>query len=320
MASLIDAFNGGSRDMVDAAVQKDIKTNRHGYRLRASEIADPCERKLYAGLRWLYKPEQTDPRKQRIFDIGNITEDRVIADLKKVEDFEVIDTEWNAHKWRDEQIGVAFADGHGYGYLDLTIKGLSEAPQTWHVGEVKSANQTDFNALQKHGVKKKKPLWYGQISIYMLKQNFDRGIFFIECKNDQQRLFERVEFDYQYATQLEVKAERIVYAPMPPVRATADPSDGICLFCRAKEWCWADRHVDIPRTCRSCTHIEPISGGKWACNKVPSCARTLSRDEQEAGCKDYLVNPDMRHWAKLEINAGDMKHVYSDGHVEEVRP
>lgn len=188
-----------------------------------------------------------------------------------------------------------------------------------HVGEIKSASQTDFNAVQERGVKKKKPLWYGQIQMYMYKRSRDRGVVFVECKNDQQRHYERVNFEYDYAAQLEVKAERIAFAMQPPVRIPLTSDDRMCMWCRAKDWCWAKKHVDIPRTCRSCTHVEPISGGKWVCNRVPACARELSRDEQEAGCDSYLVLPELRHWTHLETNAGDFKHIYADGHIEEVR-
>ena len=296
MASLIDVFNSQTRDLIDAAVEAEIKPARHGYRLRASEIADPCERKLWAGLRWLYAPEQTKARNQRIFDVGNNVEDRYIADLRKVEQFEVVDSEWNDYKWKDEQIGISFGDGHGYGYLDLEVLGLPEAPKTWHVGEVKSASQTDYNALLKHGVQAKKPLWYGQGQLYAHIRGRTRIVFFVECKNDQQRNPFRLEYDAHYAMNLVVKAERIAFADVPPVRAFSKPDDRGCLFCRAKEWCWTEKPIDIPRTCRSCVHVEPISKGKWACNRNPACARPLKREDQEAGCEHHEFIPSVKHW------------------------
>lgn len=290
----IDFLSNNTAIALDVSIAKRAEPRRQGYRIKASEIADPCERKLWASFRWISPVEVIDPKKQRIFDMGNYIEACMVRDFKAMPGVEVKDVEYDEDgQPTDKQIGVSFADGHGFGYLDGRMLGVVEAPKTPHVLEVKSMKNTDFNATVKHGVMKEKPLHYAQCQIYMHKTGDTRTLYAFECKNTSERHFERIEYDFTFATQLEAKAERIAFAERAPVRAFDDPDAFPCSFCNHRSWCWK-LTVDLPaRSCRTCAHVTPLSGGRWMCERKGSGKSDLTREDQEAGCKMHLYNPDM---------------------------
>lgn len=288
----IDFLANNTSIALDKSIDDRAEPRRQGYRLKAGDIADPCARKLWAGLRWISEPEIINAKKQRIFDLGNYIEDKMIEDLRAMPGMMLKDRETDEDGLpTDRQVGVPFADGHGYGYIDCLLYGVPEAPNTVHVCEIKSMKNTDFNATVKHGVLKNKPLHYGQFQMYMHKLGYDRALYAFECKNTSERHFERVEYDFTYAAALEAKAEQIAFADHAPVRAHADPDTFPCSFCNHRTWCW-QLTADLPkRTCRTCAHVSPMSGGRWTCSKHEN--RSMSREEQEAGCHLHLFNPDM---------------------------
>lgn len=256
---------------------------RDGRSISVSTLAEECGRKLWFDFRWVSPHEQITGRQLRLFETGNIEENRWIENLR------TIGCEVVSHEPNGKQIMVEACSGHVRGYLDSEILGLPEAPKTIHVGEMKSHNLKSFTALKKDGVKTSKPLHYAQLQTYMYLRGRDRGIYLAVCKDNDELYAERVEIDHEHVMRLFTRAQRIIDATDPPAKLHEDPNAKMAFACG---WC---RHRPIchdgewPRiNCRTCIYSSPEAGGQWACARF---SKPLSFDEQQQGCPAHLYLP-----------------------------
>jgi len=256
---------------------------RDGKTIPASQIAEECGRKLWYDFRWTTPHEHIEGRTLRIFETGNLEEERWIDNLRMI-GCEVVDRQEDGR-----QIRVDLCGGHVGGYLDSEILGLPEAPATWHVGEIKSHNLKSFTALKKDGVQKSKPLHYGQMQTYMHARSRDRAIYLAVCKDNDELYAERIQYDVEYTTRLLARAERIIDASEPPAKLHEDPDAKMafaCGWCKHRSTC---HDGAWPRSnCRTCLYSTPEQGGTWSCSRF---AKPLSLDEQKAGCEAHLFLP-----------------------------
>ncbi|WP_019999031.1 hypothetical protein [Aureimonas ureilytica] len=256
---------------------------RDGRSISVSTLAEECERKLFYDFRWVSENETPQGRTLRIFESGNIEEDRWVENLRMI-GCEVVDRDENGR-----QIMVEACDGHVRGYLDSEILGLPEAPKTIHVGEMKSHNLKSFTSLLKDGVRIAKPLHYGQLQTYMYRRGRSRGIYLAVCKDDDRLYAERMELDTEYVLRLLARADRIIKSNDPPSKLHEDPEAKMAFAC---QWC---RHRPVCHhnawsraNCRTCLFASPEGGGSWSCARFH---KPLSIDEQQAGCPAHLFLP-----------------------------
>ncbi|MBZ9659810.1 oxidoreductase [Mesorhizobium sp. ESP-6-4] len=262
---------------------EDNAESRDGRSISVSTLAEECERKLYYDFRWVSPQEVINGRTLRIFESGNIEEERWIENLRMI-GCEVVDRDDNG-----KQIMVEACGGHVRGYLDSEILGLPEAPKTIHVGEIKSHNAKSFAKLVKEGVRVAKPLHYGQIQTYMYRRGRDRGIYLAVCKDTDELYAERLELNVEFVVRLLARAQRIIDAGEPPAKLHEDPNHKMafaCGWCRHKPIChdYAPARVN----CRTCLYSTPEDGGSWSCARF---SKPLSIDEQAAGCPAHLTIP-----------------------------
>lgn len=259
---------------------EDANEQRDGKTIPASQIAEECERKLWFDFRWVSPHEHIEGRKLRLFETGNIEEERWIENLRRI-GCEVVDRQDDGR-----QIRIDLCGGHVGGYLDSEILGLPEAPKTWHVGEIKSHNLKNFTALKKDGVKASKPLHYAQMQTYMHARGRERAIYLAVCKDNDELYTERVNYDAEYCLRLMAKADRIIHAHDAPARLSNKPDFYACGWCRHKPAC---HDGAWPRSnCRTCLYSSPEEGGSWSCARF---SKPLSLDEQKAGCSAHLFLP-----------------------------
>jgi hypothetical protein len=262
---------------------EDNSESRDGRSISVSTLAEECERKLYYDFRWVSPQEQINGRTLRIFESGNIEEERWIENLRMI-GCEVVDRDDDG-----KQIMVEACGGHVRGYLDSEILGLPESPKTIHVGEIKSHNAKSFAKLLKEGVRKSKPLHYGQIQTYMYRRGRERGIYLAVCKDTDELYAERLELDLEYVVRLLARAQRIIDANEPPAKLHEDPSHKMafaCGWCRHKAVC--HEHATARVNCRTCLYSTPEDGGSWSCARF---SKPLSIAEQAAGCPAHLTIP-----------------------------
>lgn len=275
-----------------------------GRTISISTLAEECPRALWYAFRWVSQPEPITGRQYRLFETGNLEEDRWIDNLRMI-GCEVVDCGEDGR-----QIGVSACGGHVKGKLDSEILGLPEAPKTWHVGEMKSHNAKSFAALKKDGVQKSKPLHYCQLQTYMYLRGRDRGIYLAVCKDTDELYAERLHLDAEYVMRQLARAQHIIDAHDLPGRLSDNPEFFKCRFCRHLDVC---HNNEQPRVnCRTCLFSTPEPDGTWSCSRW---AKPLSHDEMQAACPAHLWLPGLIDGEQIDADeaAGTVTYRLRDG-------
>lgn len=249
--------------------------------LGASIIGHACERYLWLAFRWAGR-EAFDGRMLRLFAYGQALEGRLVTELRAI-GIEVHDVDDAGRQWRVSDHG-----GHFGGSLDGAGSGFAEAPATWHVLEFKSSNDKLFAELQTNGVRQAKPMHFAQMQVYMGLTGMERAFYLVENKNTSALYQERVHFDAVEFERLRARALRVITAPEPPPRLSADPAWYACKWCHFHAQCHG---TDAPAVnCRTCAHATPELDGeaRWSCAQH---RRDLSFGEQLAGCDGHRYIP-----------------------------
>jgi len=243
----------------------------------AGEIGVECDRAVWLAFRRASVPETITWRKRRIFERGNIEEDRLL-DLLRLIGIEVT----------DQQARVRGAGGHLRGKIDAQATGIPDASATEHVVECKSAKASSFAKLAREGVKKAMPLHFATLQFYMYKRGLTRCLYMCSCKDDEDLHLERVELDIEFAMRAEARIERIIAMDEPPARLCSKRDDFRGMFCRQAEVCWGETMARVH--CRTCLFSTPLMDGNagWDCSRF---SKPLSLAEQNDGCPAHLYIP-----------------------------
>lgn len=273
--------------------------------LGGSEIGETCERRLWYSFRWAFT-ENIEGRIVRLFETGNREEDRVVDDLKKIGCTVFVADPKTGKQYRFEDHG-----GHYSGGLDGVLKGLPDAPRTWHLLEVKTHNKKSFDHLKQHGVQKSKPKHYAQMQDYMRRAKLTRAVYVGVHKDTDRIHVERIEYVGKEATALLKKALRIIQSKEPPGKISEDPSWYECKFCPAHAQCHEEKVANTG--CRTCVHATPELDGhqRWTCARY-KC--DIPEDNQRTGCESHLHIPALVPYAE-PMDAGDdwIKYKMKDG-------
>lgn len=259
--------------------------------ISVGEIGNPCDRALYYNLRWASAPEDIEGRKVSIFRTGDMWEERMVADLEAV----------GVEVW-GQQERVRLAHGHVRGKIDGRALGLIEAPKTEHLMEFKSSNTKAFKLIKKDGCRKAKPLHFAQCQVGMHALGLTRAGYMVTNKDDDERYFERLEYDADYSIRALARAERVIFSSEPPAKLHEDPTAKMafeCGWCRHKAVC---HERAMPRVhCRSCLHSSPEQhgDGAWSCGRF---TKPLSIDEQREGCGAHLFVPALVPWQQIDFD------------------
>lgn len=261
--------------------------------LGASLIGQSCDRALWYTFRWATQASH-EPRILRLFARGQREED-VMATLLRQAGVNLLQT--------DPATGQQFRFGSGHfgGSMDGACVGLTDAPKTWHVVEMKTHNTKSFNDLVKKGVKDSKPTHWAQMQCYMAWTGMDRALYMAVCKDDDRLHLERIDADKEAAQRLMDRAQRIIASPVPLDGISDDPEWFECKWCDHKDTCHGTA-APLP-TCRSCTHSTPEPGGAWTCGRHSN--KALSTAEQQDGCTAHRYIPILlKNWA-TPVDASD---------------
>lgn len=275
--------------------------------IRGSAIGHPCERHLFYRFRWAAEPEQFSGRMLRLFETGNVEEDRMVAYLRMAGvTVEAVDPATG------EQWEVVALDSHFKGHLDGICVGIIEAPATPHLLECKTHNARSFTQLVKHGVAVAKPEHVAQMQVYMGLKGLTRAFYLAKNKDDDTLYAERVRYDAAHFAALMAKAERVRDSNETLARISDDPDFFTCRFCHLSTLChrggWALRN------CRTCLHSCPGSGGAWHCARHD---RVLSLSDQHHGCPHHLYLPSLVPGEQVDADerAETVTYVLRDGSV-----
>lgn len=194
--------------------------------LRASKLGSPCDRALWYEYNWHKPAEQFSGRMYRLFDRGNMEEERFINALKGI-----------GVTVYDEQREVKALDDRFTGHIDGIGLGLPEAPKTPHLLEFKTHGDKSYKQLIKNGLQEAKFQHYTQMQIYMHLLGLTRGMYLAVNKNDDEIYAERVYHDKGFCTAQLMRADRIIQAKTPPQKLDENPDFFQCRFCWFKDVC-----------------------------------------------------------------------------------
>lgn len=225
--------------------------------LGASIIARPCARQIWYTFRWA-KSVRHKAKLLRLFDRGNLEEARFVSWLRRsgihVEDVDPA---------TGKQFRIEDHNGHFGGSLDSKLFDTPDFPGIWILGEFKTHNDKSFKELVKLGVKKAKPEHYGQMQVYMEKQQLPYGLYIAINKNDDDIYTEVVYYDEMTALQLIDRAGKIIAANEPPPRISENAGWYVCNFCDFRTVCFEGK--PMRPSCRTCEHARPVDNAGWLC-------------------------------------------------------
>lgn len=271
--------------------ENDARPQYDSWGVSASALGTACDRALWYALRWVSPPEKLTGRKLRIFERGNIEEERVLADLRRA-GIEVT----------REQERFSLAKGWLRGKVDAVCRGLMEAPKALHVTEIKSAKAADFRGIQKHGLAKHKPEHWHQLHAGMAATGIDRGAYVVVNKDTEEIHVERIHLDVEEAARQEARVLGLVEADDAPLRAADSAEAFVCRFCQHKAVC--HENAAPRRTCRSCIFWTFGADGNGHCEKFHE-PRKPDRQREGAECPAH-------RWLPTLI-AGDQIDAADDG-------
>lgn len=268
---------------IDAAVLDQAEDGLRPH-LGASLIGRQCERQLWYIFRWAKKADH-HPRMLRLFDRGQREEAQFIR-LLRMAGVDVFDIDHNTGR----QFTFSDIGGHFGGSLDAGCKNVPDAPNAFHVVEMKTHGKKSFDELEKKGVAEAKPEHMSQVQCYMLWTGMKRALYMAVCKDDDRLHLERIDFDADRANALIAKAKRIIESQDPPARLSDDSTYYLCKWCDYASIC---HQTDLPKpTCRSCCHSTPEmdGNGRWSCSRHQ---KDLATDEQKEACAGHVYLPSL---------------------------
>lgn len=219
--------------LIDAALETENAAQpARGY-LGASEIGEPCERKL--GYRWHKFPSDPFPgRVIRRFRLGHIHENETARWLKLA-----------GFVLKGEQTGFELADGKFAGHIDgVIVCGPADMPYPvlW---EHKIMKSSIWRQLSKSHVEAEQPKYFAQLQTYMRQLNLQAALFTSLNADTSEIYFEVVSYNAAKAQTYIDRAARIITSEHPKElpRIGRSEYDFECKFCPYKATCWEQPKV-----------------------------------------------------------------------------
>jgi hypothetical protein len=250
------------------------------WHLGASVIGDECSRKLWYGFRWVAK-ENASGRMRRLWQRGHLEEPRHTKWLRGL-GFTV----WT----HDESTGKQFrlertCGGHFGGSLD----GIARFPESWKINEPvlvsskTSGTGAGFNKAKNEPLATGKPQHFIQESVYGRGYGIKYVIYLCVNKNDDDLAVKVEKLDFKLAENMEIKAEKIIFARTPPPRLSENANFYECKsLCRFKDVCHFKKPAE--KNCRSCVRANAVDNGEFYCEQWNAI---IPRDAVAAGCDNW---------------------------------
>lgn len=217
---------------IDAAIAAQTEPPRDY--LGASIVGHPCERCVqYHHLAALGEVERKaiDPRIKRIFDRGNVYEQKAIGWL------EAAGFVWGGHQHKFTDFDGAFS-GHCDGVL---VDGPDCGLRYSLLWECKCLQEKSFSAIKKDGLKKYSEAYWVQAHVYMAYLELEQCLYTVVNANTMELHHMVIERDLDVARQARQRVERVLTSTrlgeMVP-RCTTDRAYFMCKWCDFREECW----------------------------------------------------------------------------------
>ena len=189
--------------------------------------------------------------------------------------------------------------------MDGAVVGLPEAPDVFHVLEIKTHGVKSFKALQTQGVRLSKQAHFDQMQTYMHLSGMTSALYYGVCKDTDELHLEVVAHDKAAGEAILAKAEQIITAAVPPLGISTDPAYFECKWCRFYETCHGAQLPEV--NCRTCANSTPeVASGGWTCKgSVP-----LTEAKQRTGCGEHLFIPPLLAALGEPVDGGEAHVIY----------
>jgi hypothetical protein len=206
--------------------------------LGGSRVGEPCSRKLVYEYAHVPKDagKEFDGRILRIFAAGHVFETLTI-DWLRTAGFDI-----RTHRRDGGQFGFIVAEGRLRGHIDGVIVAGPDVGITWPaLFEHKAVNAKSWSDLVKRGLQSSKPVYWGQVQLYMAYMELAQALFTAMNKDTQELYHEVVSFNPAEAQALSDKAVQVIRAAeagdLPP-RISTNRDFFLCRFCEYARRCW----------------------------------------------------------------------------------
>ena len=254
----------------------------HRTHLGASVLGKKCAREIWYGFRWAFM-EEFEGRMLRLFKRGQDEENVFLTYLKSIG----CET-WEIDPRTGKQWRISGSGGHFGGSCDGVARGIPEIPGVPFAVEFKTHNDKSFKSLSNDGLCMAKPEHYAQSQIYTYKLGLTHSLYCGVNKNDDRLYLELLEVNPVYCETLLAKADRIIFADIPPPKISASPAFYLCKFCKFSKICHDGALPE--KNCRTCWFSEPTRDGKWKCGYHKQ--HVLTKAQQHEGCQTYQIKPE----------------------------
>lgn len=208
-------------------------TNPRGY-IGCSVIGHECDRYIWLNKYGTQLKYEIPFRLGRIFERGNLEEERIFSSIKKLSCVELISTQ------------LSFENKLLQGSCDGIIK---DKQGNKYILELKTMNDGNFKRLKKHGLSKSNATYWSQCQAYMhlahrLLSPVQGLIFLAVNKNDESMYEELIEYDPIFGEGLVAKAERIsLIIEMPDGIFSTEKKPQACFNCSFHKHCYGEPNV-----------------------------------------------------------------------------
>jgi len=283
-----------------------------GY-LGAYQIGRECQRELWYSFRWCATVDFDGATHRRFID-GHRDEALMADRLNLVDGVELHPVDPRTGK----QFEFNSLGGHFQGHMDGAIKGILQAPNTWHVWEHKTTelqkqlSKAIDNDGEKAALKKWSATYYGQAQTYMHYFGMSRHYLTANSPGGRTTVSVRTDYSRCDAELIMVKAERIIRSDKPLPKLSEKPEFYICKMCDFAQACHKKAISNI--NCRTCCHATPeiddSSTPRWTCARF---SVDIPLDRQRVGCIDHRFIPALLPFDQVDASAADNWIEYQNG-------
>jgi len=214
------------------------ETKQRDY-LGASLIGNPCARQIWYQYNG-YPKQPFEATTLMNFADGHASEDITAERLRQVPGIELI-----THNEQGDQFGFDMLGSKFKGHCDGFIRGLIQAPDTWHIWEHKCSAKKKFDEFVriKRNVGEKKALknwnenYYAQAQLYMYAFDLNRHYLTVSIAGSREYNSCRTEYREDVAMRYIERADKIIQAKSEPPRISEKSDFWLCRFCDYREIC-----------------------------------------------------------------------------------
>lgn len=250
---------------IDAASVEDREFRPY---LGASLIGNNCEAFLQMQLKG-YPSKDFAPHTLRIFALGHVLEDMVVADLKKA-GFKVMEKDdLTGRQFEWKECG-GHVKAHADGLIDIDAGSLS-------LLEIKSMNDKKWGEFKKEGVRISHPNYFAQCQMMMGMGKIKNALLVAYNKNTSHYHVEIIPFDDLAFSHIAMKINRVLAGGRE--RTSDSPDRMVCKFCNRRPVCWTEEmDALIAKECRTCNWSKANDDGSWQCMKHEKRCREICDD------------------------------------------